>query len=66
MNYLIAIVSNSHHLMSEPPFYFKIYKVKADSYVEANRQIEFLARQFSLEYKIGLEDVMHLWTCKIK
>lgn len=66
MNYLIAMVSDSHHLMDEPSFYFKVYKVRADSDVEANRQIEFLERQFSLEYKVGLKDVVHLWTCKIK
>ena len=66
MNYLIAMTSDSHHLMSEPSFYFKVYKVKANSAEEANRQIEFLERQFSLEYKVGLADVVHLWTCKIK
>jgi hypothetical protein len=37
MNYLIAMVSDSHHLMNEPSFYFKVYKVKANSDMEAKK-----------------------------
>ena len=64
--YLITLVSDSHHLMNERHFYIKTYKVAARTLEEANKQIEFLERQFSLEYKVFLSDVVHLWTCKIK
>lgn len=64
--YLITLASDSHHLMNENPFYIKTYKVVARTLEEANKQIEFLERQFSLEYKVFLNDVIHLWTCRIK
>lgn len=60
------LASDSHHLMDEPYFYFKGYEVKADSLEEVNFIIEKLQRNFSLEFKVFLSDVQHLWTCKVK
>ena len=35
--YLITLASDSHHLMSENPFYIKTYKVAARTLEEANK-----------------------------
>ena len=64
--YLIMLTSDSHHLMNEPEYYFKGYIVIAESLEKANEQIEFLQRKFSLTFKVFLNNVYHLWTCKIK
>lgn len=65
-NYLIALVSDSHHLMDEPYFYKKVYKVEAVDKEEANKSLDYLTRMFSLEFSVPLINVNHLWTCKIK
>lgn len=64
--YLIALVSDSHHLMNEPYFYSKVYEVKAENIENANKNLDYLERMFCLEFKIPLVDVNHLWTCKVK
>lgn len=64
--YIIMLASDSHHLMNEPYFYFKGYTVEANNREEVQKYIENLKRNFSLEFKVFLSDVQHLWTCKIK
>lgn len=64
--YVVMLTSDSHHLMNEPYFYFKGYEVEANNLSEVDSMIEKLQRQFSLEFKVFLSEVQHLWTCKIK
>lgn len=64
--YVVMLTSDSHHLMNEQYFYFKGYEVEANNLSEVDSMIEKLQRQFSLEFKVFLSEVQHLWTCKIK
>lgn len=66
MNYLVALVSPSHHLMFEKENYIKVYSLEAGSQNEFENKVERLERQFSLEFKVPLVEVYHLWTFKVK
>lgn len=64
-NYLIAFISDSHHLMNEPYFYHKVYKITAEEN-KIDNCVNYLERMFCQEFKVSLSNVYHLFTCKIK